>query len=76
MKDLTSLQKYYNSVEIHKDCCFCHSMDKKRYKILCERFFAEKENQKLFVKLAEETVELSNESEKLFLQWLNVEWYD
>ena len=73
MKDLTSLQKCYNSIVIHKDCCFCHSMDKKGYKILCERFFAEQKNNNLCVELAEETIGLSKESEDIFLQWLNVE---
>lgn len=76
MKDLKSLQSEYGLIKMHQDGCFCHSMDKKGYKILCKNFFANDVNKKLALALADETIITSLESEKNFLQWLNMEWYD
>lgn len=73
MKDLKAIYNAYSHIKINKDVDFCHSMDKKGYRILCKNFFADKDSKKLSVLLAEETVVASNESEKIFLQWLNLE---
>ena len=73
MKDLKSLQDEYSQVKIHKDLCFCHSMDIEGYKILYKNFFADKANKDLTLKLSDEAILMSAESEKIYLQWLNME---
>ncbi|HAJ77858.1 MAG TPA: hypothetical protein DCO89_02175 [Clostridiales bacterium] len=73
MKDLKSLKNAYSLVNTHKDCHFCHSIDKEGYKILYKNFFADDINKKTAQTLAYESNYLSAESENIFLQWLNLE---
>lgn len=73
MKYLTAIKSEYSQLKINKDVDFCHSMDKEGYKILYKNFFADKRNKNLAILIAEETSVSSNQSEKLFLQWLKVE---
>ena len=76
MKDLKSLQDEYSQIKVHKDLYFCHSMNVEGYKILYKNYFADETNKAAALRIADETISSSLESEKFFLQWLNVEWYD
>ena len=59
-------------------CCgqkksFCHTMDRRRYKILCANFYSNPENRNTSICIAEEMAHLFLESEEEFLHWLDLE---
>lgn len=73
MKDFIKLAKCYSMLDINRNDVFCHSIDKGKYKILCENFFQDEYIVSKYIQLAEEDLFASNESEKQFLHWLNLE---
>ena len=65
--------EFENVSKIHKKRVCCHSIDKKRYKILCENFFANIDCKSMEIMLAQESLTYDNESENKFVDWLNKE---
>ena len=73
MKDLLKLANSYSLLDMNRNTVFCHSIDKEKYKILCEKFFCDKKLNSKFIEIAEENIVFSNQSEEIFLHWLNLE---
>ena len=73
MKDLNKLANSYSLLDMNIISGFCHSIDKEKYRILCENFFCDKKVNSKFIEIAEENIVFSNQSEEIFLYWLNLE---
>ena len=73
MKGFIELAKAYSLLDMNKNHIFCHSIDKEKYKILCEKFFYDEKVKSKYIEIAEENIVFSNQSEELFLHWLNLE---
>ena len=66
--------EYESLLKFNKTGNFIHSIDIEKYKADCKNFFAQKSNQKLFLKLSENSF-VENESVELFENWLKKGWY-
>ena len=73
MKDFIKLAKAYSMCDINRNFSFCHSIDKEKYKNLCEKFFHNEKIKSKFIEIAEENIVFSNHREEIFLYWLNLE---
>ena len=73
MSEQKLMQSEYSNLMKNQKCFFCHTMDMSHYKILCEDFYANPQNKKHSLKLAEEANFLFLESEDEFLHWLELE---
>lgn len=73
MKDFIELAKSYSLLDMNRKPVFCHSIDKEKYKILCEDFFHDDYVKCKYIEIAEENIVFSNQSEEAFLHWLNLE---
>ncbi len=73
MKDFIKLAQSYSLIDMNRNHVFCHSIDKEKYKILCENFFHDENVKAKYIKIAEENNVFSNQSENIFLHWLNLE---
>ena len=76
MKDILNVIKEYQKLDFNNKYNYLHSIDIESYKTQCKNFFAKKSNRDYFLEIANENIFIDNESEKTFVEWLNVEWYD
>ena len=77
MNDLKAIKLEFDKVLTeHNLTKFCHSIDKERYKIYCRDFFLDVKSKKLFLTISGEADFANIESESVYLNWLNREWYD
>ena len=73
MKDFKKLLQCYSLIDMNRNHVFCHSIDKEKYKISCENFFHDENVKSSYIQIAQESAVSSNESENIFLHWLNWE---
>ena len=73
ISDFLNLKNEYE--QINKNDQINHTILKDNYDNLCMKYFSNKYNTLKAQKLANETILLALESEDIYVNWLNKEWY-
>ena len=60
----------YKKLNFNNSESLIHSIDKDKYTNLCKNFFMDKNNLNLFSNIANDANVSSNESERVFVDWL------
>ena len=73
MKDVNRIVCEYNKIDFNKNVNLVHSIDIEDYISQCIKLFAKKSNTDYFLYSVNNNINIENESEIAFINWLKME---